>query len=360
MGKIGESLREPFKAFGVGPEEQPRMGQLAGLLWIAAAGITGVAAFLPGANHGPLPWLMVVCSIIIIYGLASASGLIRWERASIRTHAYASLCTYPLIAATIYLTGNASSYVEPLLVVPLFYGAFFFPRNYAWMLSLALMAVAGLPLLTDPDAIQESFLPRYLALCVAFSVVTWAIVGLKERLTAAEARQRAMANTDHLTGVGNRRTFDRRLRQEIIARTVATEGRREADHSPLVLLFFDLDDFKEINDRLGHLVGDAVLTEVARVINGSLRAEDTLARIGGDEFAVIAPGAGSDRAKQMAASIREKLGADRDQGLPRPGISVGWAVFPDDGQDFVSLQQTADTRMLEEKRKHQTQLRSPV
>ena len=109
----------------------------------------------------------------------------------------------------------------------------------------------------------------------------------------------------------------------------------------------DLDDFKGINDRYGHQVGDAVLCEAARRAQAILRAGDTLARIGGDEFAVIAPGAHGEGAERMAEAIRTAVSLhESDAPGPMPGASVGWAVFPDDGLDFEGLLRAADERLL--------------
>jgi len=82
-----------------------------------------------------------------------------------------------------------------------------------------------------------------------------------------------------------------------------------------------------------------------------LRSTDTLARIGGDEFAIVAPGAHGEGAARMAVSVRDAVGAGEPAaGLPTPSTSVGWAVFPDDGQDFETLMRSADDRMLRLKR----------
>jgi diguanylate cyclase (GGDEF)-like protein len=171
------------------------------------------------------------------------------------------------------------------------------------------------------------------------------MVGLKRRLVDAEARQRDIANRDPLTGIGNRRAFDAILHRELAART-GHGGRREADGSPLALLILDLDDFKGVNDRHGHQVGDAVLREAATRAQGILRSTDTLARIGGDEFAVIAPGAHGEGAQRMAEAIRTAVGLRVSDAGPVPTASVGWAVFPDDGADFETLMHAADERML--------------
>jgi diguanylate cyclase (GGDEF)-like protein len=322
------------------------MGRISGGLWIVAALAGAGAAFLPGAIHEGLPWVLGVSALVFLYGLGGLGGVIAWQRASMNALAIGMAVTIPVVGLAIYLTGGSLSYVEPFLVCSLLYAAFFFPSRWAWPLSIELILVAGTPLLYDGNAVDNAFVPRYVALVAAFLAATWVMVGLKRRLVEAEARQRDFANRDPLTGVGNRRAFDATLQRELAARTMPS-GRREADGSPLALLVLDLDDFKGVNDEHGHQVGDAVLCEAAKRAGTMLRSTDILARIGGDEFAVIAPGAHGEGAQHMAEAIRSAVGIrESDAPGPIPSASVGWAVFPDDGGDYETLMRAADERML--------------
>jgi diguanylate cyclase (GGDEF)-like protein len=322
------------------------MGRISGYLWIVGALIGAGAAFLPGSVHAGLPWVLGLSALVLVYGIGSVTGAIGWQHASMNVLAFGMAVTIPVVGLALYLTGGSLSYIEPFLVCSLLYAAFFFPSRWAWPLSIELILVAGTPLLYDAQATANAFVPRYLALAASFLAATWVMVGLKRRLVEAEARQRGIANRDPLTGVGNRRFFDAILHRELEART-RPSGRRETDGSPLALLVLDLDDFKGVNDRHGHQVGDAVLREAASRAHAILRSTDTLARIGGDEFAVIAPGAHGEGAQRMAEAIRTAVGLrDSDARGPVPSASVGWAVFPDDGLDFETLMRTADERML--------------
>jgi diguanylate cyclase (GGDEF)-like protein len=337
---------QPIDGFAEATDERARMGRISGGLWIVSALIGVGAAFLPGASHEAMPWILALGVAVLAYGIGSVSGAIPWERASINALAIGMVFTVPVVGLALYLTGGSLSYIEPLLVCSLLYAAFFFPARWAWPLTVELVLVAGTPLLYDEEAVANAYLPRYLALATGFLAATWVMVGLKRRLVEAEARQRDIANRDPLTGVGNRRAFDATMRRELAART-APGGRRQVDDSPLALLILDLDDFKGVNDRHGHQVGDAVLCETARRAGAILRSTDTLARIGGDEFAVIAPGARGEGAQRMAEAIRTAVAlADSDAPGPVPSASIGWAVFPEDGKDFETLLHAADERML--------------
>jgi diguanylate cyclase (GGDEF)-like protein len=322
------------------------MGRISGCLWMVAALVGTGAAFLPGSQHLGIGWILGLGALVFLYGAGSAAAALPWQRASVAGMALGMAVSIPVVGVAIYLTGGSLSYIEPLLVCLLLYAAFFFPARWAWPLSLELILVAGTPLLYDEQAIENAFVPRYLAFVVAYLAATWVLVGLKRRLLGAEARQREIANRDPLTGVGNRRAFDTILQRELAART-SPGGRREADDSPLALLVLDLDDFKGVNDQHGHQVGDAVLCEAARRAAAILRSTDSLARIGGDEFAVIAPGAHGEGAQRMAEAIRTAVSLrESDAPGPLPSASVGWAVFPEDGLDYETLMRAADERML--------------
>ena len=98
------------------------------------------------------------------------------------------------------------------------------------------------------------------------------------------------------------------------------------------MLVLDLDGFKAVNDRVGHLAGDRLLQEVADALEQTVREQDTVARQGGDEFAVLAPETGGDAAAVLGRRIEsalEGVGA----GHPAVAASVGWAVYPEDGVD---------------------------
>jgi len=107
---------------------------------------------------------------------------------------------------------------------------------------------------------------------------------------------RQQAFTDPLTGLANRRSFDSRMAAEV--------SRAERYHSPLSLMFLDIDHFKAINDSHGHMVGDQVLAEMARLVSGSVRGSDSLARWGGEEFVLLSPGTRMDEMARLAEKLR--------------------------------------------------------
>ena len=153
-----------------------------------------------------------------------------------------------------------------------------------------------------------------------------------------------LATTDALTGLPNRGLLLDRLEG-----TLRRAGRQK--HC-FALLFMDLDDFKDINDHGGHLAGDQVLKEVARDLAAALRDSDTVARIGGDEFAVLIEDcSGIDDARDVGAKVlmAVKRSVAIDGAQYRLTASIGIAVYPDDGDDAMALLSHADEAMYRAK-----------
>jgi diguanylate cyclase (GGDEF)-like protein len=130
----------------------------------------------------------------------------------------------------------------------------------------------------------------------------------------------SLAMTDHLTGLYNHRYFQERLREEV------SKANRRAE--PLSLLIYDIDDFKDVNDRHGHLLGDQVLHGVASAVSRICRSEEPLFRIGGEEFAVILSGQGGPQAELMGDRIRRAVLTLSFPMQTHVTISVGVAEVP--------------------------------
>ena len=327
--------------------ETGRMGRISGGLWTLGATMGIVGALLPGASHGAIGWVIALSVVVFAYGVASVTGLIPWERASVRTMAIGIVVTR-WIGLAIYLTGASLSYIEPLLVCSLLYISFFFPARWAWPLTVELLLVAAVPLLYDGDAVANAFLPRWLALAAGFLAITGVTLKVRQRLVDAERSQRELANRDSLTGVPNRRAFDQALARELEDAPPIAEW--DGPGESFAVLILDLDDFKSINDVHGHLIGDAVLRGAAQRAAQALRATDLLARIGGDEFAVIAPPAKRRPRGRWPSGCTEVSRPERSSNAPVPRVTVGWGVFPDDGESAEALMGAADRRLFEHKR----------
>lgn len=153
-----------------------------------------------------------------------------------------------------------------------------------------------------------------------------------------------LAYHDALTGLPNRRLVQDRLMQ-------AMAHADRASHKVAVLLL-DLDDFKEVNDTFGHRIGDAALQRVVGRLSSRMRAADTLARTGGDEFTVISEVANQEGAQTLVSALESALVLPlKVEGkLVRTGVSIGCALYPDDATEPVELCAAADQAMYASKR----------
>jgi diguanylate cyclase (GGDEF)-like protein len=157
-------------------------------------------------------------------------------------------------------------------------------------------------------------------------------------------RLQVNAATDELTGLYNRRLFEEYFAKEL------NRAQRYGHHLALVIL--DLHQFKEVNDRYGHLEGDRVLQSVGRTLWKTLRASDYAFRIGGDEFALLLPETHPEQAaaisRRVRANFEELVGPLKLE--PPPTLDYGVAVFPLDGEQREVLMGTADERLYQMKR----------
>jgi len=173
------------------------------------------------------------------------------------------------------------------------------------------------------------------------------MIGVTQDITERkhrEEQERFLAYHDSLTSLPNRRLLDDRLRQ-----AVNLAQRRDAR---VAVMLIDLDDFKRVNDQLGHRAGDAVLREVAHRLAGCVRKADTLARQGGDEFVVVIPDLAQEADCQVVAEkiLRVLEPVFRADGSEfRIGASIGISVFPGDAGDGDALLRNADAAMYRAK-----------
>ena len=179
------------------------------------------------------------------------------------------------------------------------------------------------------------------------------VVHANIELRSQKERAEAESLTDPLTHLPNRRFLDAHARQEI-ARAMRTM-------QPLALLMMDVDRFKRINDTYGHQKGDEVLRAVADCLRAGLRPYDVCGRYAGDEFVALLSGCTEDMAQRRAEALADALAAQPQavcDGEPLlMSLSIGVAVFPEDGDSYEELMAVADARMYQ--RKNRVVLQQP-
>jgi diguanylate cyclase (GGDEF)-like protein len=227
------------------------------------------------------------------------------------------------VTAAVYLNGERAGgpplFNELFYMWPALYAGYFFNRR-GLIAALTLTGASYLGVLAAIGTAPELVLTRW---TVTFSVVCGvavAIFALRRSVDRLVDRLRAATRTDLLTDVLNRRGFEEAFGTEL--------ARLRRTGEPLALALGDVDRFKQINDRFGHEAGDAVLAAVARALRESCRGTDVLARVGGEEFAIVMPDATLHQARVLGDRLRVAVAEVRDPAGNPLTISFGLAECP--------------------------------
>jgi diguanylate cyclase (GGDEF)-like protein len=299
----------------------------------------GIAYCLASFDSPNRPLMIVLLAaataVSLLIALLDAERIVRSRWRELFFLAW-SLVDIGFIATLVTLDGGVTSPFACVFFLPLIFAALSYPLLLVWPICLldvgaALMVGAAVG---NPDWVHLGFFAGVLA-CSGFLCVGHARENEKLRRDLAQ-----VSRTDSLTDSLNRRGFEERLDAELGESTRA--GR------PLTLVLIDLDDFKRVNDTLGHAAGDELLCWVVSTVRGALRPIDAIGRLGGDEFAVMLPGAARPEALEVCARIREALSE-------RIAATMGLATFPIDAADREELHQRADAELYSAK--HGSKLR---
>jgi diguanylate cyclase (GGDEF)-like protein len=320
------------------PATRATMARTAALMAGAVALTCLVAVLVPGDAEVDDDLLSITAAAAATIG---ALVLLAYDRVPYRAFHVLALLGTALATATAYGWGSESAY-GPLAYVWVTMFVFFFFSRSAALVHLALMAAAyALVLAQDPPA--QNPLDGWIATVVALLVTGYFIGVVRAWTSHLIASLSDAAHRDPLTDLLNRRGF-----QEVF--DVELERARRADQ-PLSLIVGDLDRFKEVNDAHGHAAGDAVLTRVADAIRNAKRGFDRAARVGGEEFAILAPDCDEHGAYMLAERIRAAVHeAFADHDTRQLTISFGISTHPLHGESADSLLRTADQALYAAKR----------
>ncbi|MBI4471484.1 MAG: sensor domain-containing diguanylate cyclase, partial [Acidobacteria bacterium] len=320
----------------------------------ATIGVTSLAlgGFADWAQFGPI-WLtwwlgdaagaLVVAPLLILWG---ANPPPRWPWFHWLEITLLLLC---LIIVGQFVFGPLSSwemknYPLEFLCIPFLIWAAFRLGQREGTLAMTLLSGIAIwgtlrgfgPFVRHTQNESLLLLQAFMGVCAVMTLSLASVVLERRR---AEEQLRQLAVTDPLTGLANYRHLMQVLDQEI--------QRSERTYRSFAVLMLDLDGLKKINDAYGHLVGTRALCRLAGLLSRNCRAIDTAARYGGDEFAVILVETGVEEARQIARRIAEELAQESEQ--PRLFVSVGVAVYPQNGATREALLAAADRSLYEDK-----------
>jgi diguanylate cyclase (GGDEF)-like protein len=241
-----------------------------------------------------------------------------------------------ILAGAVAVTGGPESLALPWLVMPTAFSA----ARFRGTVVIAAVSLGIAMLLAATLGTDAADLIRHPAPFLVTSVLMISVTAVVYVLSAAEVEQRGEAVLDHLTGLLNRTSLERRF-EELAEQAALTA-------EPISLVLLDIDRFKAINDQQGHARGDAVLRDVAYQVRKQLRSFELVYRLGGEEFLVVLPGTTLDEAEVVAERLRSTL----EQALPG-GLSVtasfGVAGAAGAGVRFDELFAAADASLYRAK-----------
>jgi diguanylate cyclase (GGDEF)-like protein len=281
------------------------------MLLVASAALTIAAAVGPHANHTALVVRLATC------GLVGLCAVVTWragERFGDVTLGGLVLLVTILVTLSATVSRASASNDVMLFFLPAVFAACFLRAQLA--LCTLIVCCAAYGWLVSRQLSTGASLLWWTSATIVFGSAAATVSVLRHQLTGALTELDGLARCDPLTGLLNRRGFDQRLEQELerCARTNET----------CAVLMCDLDCFKAINDLHGHAVGDAVLKRVASDLLSGVRAFDTVARIGGEEIALLLVGCDCESAMTVAERLRQDVGRLQETG-PGVAISIGVA-----------------------------------
>jgi diguanylate cyclase (GGDEF)-like protein len=282
---------------------------------------------LPDPNASDHPAIEVIAALLAVGALFTWTlrpGR-RWvSRLSV---VYGILLVSALMAVTRPIEATPFFYLWPMV-----YAAYFLSRREIVMSLLLMWVTLGLALFVWSVDPMKPVL--FMGVGVSVTITTVVVMLLAKHVSAVIGQLAKAADTDYLTGLLNRRAFDMEFARQC--------DRARRSGLPLAIALFDLDHFKQVNDRHGHAAGDRVLCDFSALLERQLRGGDTLARVGGEEFAVVLFGVGVEDAIAFA----ERIGGELQKRVSDDGVvlsaSAGVAALSESEPTPATLLVAAD------------------
>lgn len=325
---------------GLETDQQHRRLVLKALLWMTVA----AGSLFASLNIGRELWLLAAGeAFFVLFALSILRIVDRTEHLKWVMIAYL-VPFFSLMVLAMLLPGTSSTVFAWIQTIPIICYLLLGLRGGFWM-SLVFISL-GVSAFSYHFGAQESLLTMMMLANVAISsmaIMLFSHIYERSRVKN-ETRLIELASTDNLTGLANRMKLAEVLERE--------RSHAMRDNKPLSLIMLDVDYFKRINDQFGHEAGDRALRHLASVLSSRLRETDLLCRLGGEEFAVLLPGAALEQAADLANDLRRHLSKrplELGSGQQTMTFSAGVATLGEDGQSLDQLMQTADRRMYEAK-----------
>jgi diguanylate cyclase (GGDEF)-like protein/putative nucleotidyltransferase with HDIG domain len=310
-------------------------GRVGGSFWVVAGVATITLPLLPQVHVAFWPWPILWMIGAFAWGF-SAMFLLDWPRVPAWIMPASTFLAPAVVAALTQASGGVESPTRLYVFLVLVFAACFLSTAHAIVVAAQCSFAWAVPVFAT-DGVVGGLSETAIAMPI-FYIIGAVLVGGRSVLGAMHddaqrdvERLTVDAATDPLTGLANHRTFQDGLDVEL------SRGRRHGTSVAVALV--DVDHFKEVNDTCGHAVGDQVLAAVARLLQQELRAEDLLARIGGDEFAIVLPSANADAAAAALERARRAIAHAPIAEGARVSISVGICdtVHADDAEALARL-----------------------
>jgi diguanylate cyclase (GGDEF)-like protein len=306
------------------------MSKLAAGLWACGSAMALVLALLPQPPNGSRTMLLALAgaagavALLLHLGAGHLPGWALPLSAGMAT----------LLSSALTAVGGSEAWIDvQVIYVWVALGSAYFFSTRQMIVQLSLIAGSYALVLGLTSSFVEGA-PRWLATMASALAAAVLVSALRARVAEIVSRLADAARTDPLTGLQNRRGFEESFQTEV--ERAAREGRE------LAVVLGDLDHFKSLNDRLGHPAGDAALVRVGQLFLAGMRRPDSVARTGGEEFALLMPQAGGEMAWAVAERMRTTVEeAFRGDSVPLT-VSLGLASYPRDGVTADALLAAAD------------------
>ncbi len=308
---ISTPLADSSVPLAIPPRAIVRWRAVAVSMLLVGAAATEVMLAAPGLQVRE-PWVGHGAAVVFV-ALAIVAG-----RVSLRHYRRAALLniTASIVLVSVFIAGTTGvGGIEVFYLWPLLGAAYLLRRRE--VVGYGLFAAAGYGVALSVRAEGAFPTGQYLLYLTASTVVVATVRALSEHLHQLIRTLRTSSATDPLTGLLNRRSFDRRFLAAVV------DAQREG--LPLTVMLLDLDHFKQVNDEHGHAVGDRALVRFAELLLSQSRASDLVARVGGEEFAVVLPGATLAQAVRRAEQFANAWRVDRSVDGLALTVSIGVA-----------------------------------